>query len=224
MTREDRMRVDVAPQLLHGEFVPLNVRHNKRLTLHLILWHHGIIVGSTRKRPGHRQAIARATDRGHAMAHVAESAWVAPNATVTGDVSIGAEASVWYGAVIRGDMAPITIGPGTNVQDNAVIHVGPGHPVRLGNGVTVGHAAIVHGCSVGDNSLIGMGAIVLDGARIGRDCIIGAGALVTQSTVVPDGTVWFGSPARQHRNMSDADVEANRQNALAYVEEATRMK
>lgn len=158
------------------------------------------------------------------MANVSESAWVAPNATVVGDVSIGAGASIWYGAVIRGDMAPITIGNDTNVQDNAVIHVGPGHPVELGSGVTIGHAAIVHGCTVGDNSLVGMGAIVLDGARIGRDCIIGAGALVTQNTVVPDGTVWFGSPARQRRTMTEADIEANRQNARAYVDEAARME
>lgn len=158
------------------------------------------------------------------MARTDDSAWVAPNATVMGDVTIGAHASVWYGAVVRGDMAPITVGAGTNVQDNAVLHVSPGHPVVLGKGVTVGHAAIVHGCTVGDNSLVGMGAIVLDGAQIGRDCIIGAGALVTQNTVVPDGTVWFGSPARQRRMMSEADVEANRRNARSYVEEAARMK
>lgn len=158
------------------------------------------------------------------MARTDESAWVAPNATVTGDVNLGAHASVWYGTVIRGDMAPISIGEGTNVQDNAVVHVSPGHPVRLGRGVTVGHAAIVHGCTVGDNTLVGMGAIVLDGARIGRDCIIGAGALVTQNTVVPDGTVWFGSPARQRRAMADADVEANRQNAQSYVDEAAGLR
>lgn len=158
------------------------------------------------------------------MPNVNETAWVAPNATVTGDVSIGDRASVWYGAVIRGDAAPITIGPDTNVQDNAVIHVGPGHPARLGRGVTVGHAALVHGCSVGDNTLIGMGAIVLDGARIGSDCIIGAGALVTQGTVIPNGTVWFGSPARQRRVMTKADIEANRRNAQIYVEEAAELQ
>lgn len=157
--------------------------------------------------------------------HTSEhSVWVAPNATVVGDVTLGEHASVWYGAVVRGDAAVITIGANTNVQDNAVVHVSPGHPVRLGNGVTVGHAAIVHSCEVGDNSLIGMGAIVLDGARVGRDCIVGAGALVTQGTIIPDGTVWFGSPARQARTMTSADIEANRENARSYVEEAARMR
>lgn len=157
------------------------------------------------------------------MCTIDSSAWIAPNATVVGDVTVGPNASVWYGAVVRGDVAPISIGANTNVQDNAVIHVSPGHAVRLGEGVTVGHAAIVHGCEVGDNTLIGMGAIVLDGVRVGRNCIVGAGALVTQGTVVPDGTLWFGSPARQRRAMTEADVEANRENARVYVEEARQM-
>lgn len=152
-----------------------------------------------------------------------DSVWIAPNATVVGNVELGPRSSVWYGAVVRGDAAPIVIGPNSNIQDNAVVHVSPDRPVQLGAGVTVGHAAILHSCEVGDNTLIGMGAIVLDGARIGRDCIVGAGALVTQGTVIPDGTVWFGSPARQARFMHDADIEANRENARSYVEEAARM-
>lgn len=152
-----------------------------------------------------------------------DSVWIAPNATVVGDVALGAGTSVWYGAVVRGDVAPISVGEGSNVQDNAVVHVSPGCPVRLGSGVTVGHAAILHSCEVGDNTLIGMGSIVLDGARIGRDCIVGAGALVTQGTVIPDGTVWFGSPARQARLMTEADIAANRENARSYLKEAARL-
>lgn len=158
------------------------------------------------------------------MVAIDESAWVAPNATLVGSVIIGARASVWYGAVIRGDTDSITIGPNTNVQDNAVVHVDAGYPVSLGRGVTVGHAAVVHGCTVGDNTLVGMGAIILNGARIGSNCIIGAGALVTQGTVVPDGTVWFGNPARQRRNVTEADIEANRHNAQSYVDEAARLQ
>lgn len=150
-------------------------------------------------------------------------AWVAPSASVTGQVSLGAGASVWYGAVVRGDSATITIGARTNVQDNAVLHVSPDRPLSLGQGVTVGHGAIVHGCEVGDNSLIGMGAIILDGARVGSNCIVGAGSLVTQGTIIPDGTVWFGSPARQQRAMTDKDKAANRQNAQWYVDEAARL-
>lgn len=146
--------------------------------------------------------------------------WVAPSAVVEGDVSLGSGSSVWHGAVIRGDLAPITIGPDSNVQDNAVIHVDEGFPVRVGRGVTIGHGAIIHGCEIGDNCVIGMGSIILNGARIGRDSIIGAGALVTQGKVVPGGTVWFGNPATQKRGMTPANIEANRMNARCYKDEA----
>lgn len=146
---------------------------------------------------------------------------VAATASVSGDVSFGPKASVWHGAVVRADEAPITIGESTNVQDNAVIHVSPQKPVKLGRGVTIGHGAIVHGCEVGDNSLIGMGAIVLDGAVIGRDCIIGAGALVTQGVRIPDGSVAFGNPARVVRPIRPEEIASNRQNAQVYVELAS---
>ena len=145
------------------------------------------------------------------------SAYVAPSAVVCGDVTLGSECSVWHGAVVRGDEAPITIGDQTNVQDNAVVHVSARHPVVLGQGVTVGHVAIVHGCTVGNNSLVGMGSIILDGAVVGDNCIIGAGALVTQGTCIPGGSIAFGSPAKVVRPMSDANVAANRHNALEYV-------
>ena len=139
---------------------------------------------------------------------------------LSGDVTVGDDSNFWYGAVVRGDAAPVSIGEHTNVQDNAVIHGSIGHPVRVGDGVTIGHSAIVHGCTVGDNTLIGMGAIVLDDAVIGKNCIIGAGALVSGGTIVPDGSIWFGAPAKLHRQMREKDIEANRRNADHYVEMA----
>ena len=137
----------------------------------------------------------------------------AAGSVITGDVTIGRDCGVWYNAVIRGDEVDIHIGDRTNIQDNAVVHGDPGNPVWIGSGVTIGHGAIVHGCSIGDNSLIGMGAILLNGARIGRDCIIGAGALVTQGTEIPDGSVAFGNPARIRGQMSPEAVAENRRNA-----------
>ena len=141
----------------------------------------------------------------------------ASGSVIEGDVTIGANCGVWYNAVIRGDEDGIEIGANTNIQDNATVHVDPGFPVHIGNGVTVGHNAIVHGCTIGDNTIIGMGAIVLNGAKIGSNCIIGAGALVTEGKEVPDGTVWFGSPAKQAREMTAEDIAANKHNAKIYV-------
>lgn len=143
--------------------------------------------------------------------------FVAEGAVVVGDVTLGPLSSVWHNAVLRGDCAPITVGARSNVQDCAVLHGADGFPVVVGAGVTIGHGAIVHGCEIGDNTLVGMGAIVLNGARVGADCIIGAGALVTQGTVIPDGSVAFGSPARVVRSATEGDRAANRENAQAYV-------
>ena len=157
------------------------------------------------------------------MPAIEPTAWIAPGAHVLGDVTMGPGCSIWYNAVIRADEAPVTIGANTNVQDCAVIHVSRDCPVTLGEGVTIGHGAIVHGCTVGDNSLVGMGAIVLDGAVIGRDCIVGAGSLVTQGTHIPDGSVAFGSPAKVIRHMRDADIAANQANAAEYVRLASKM-
>ena len=137
-------------------------------------------------------------------------------AVVCGDVTLGKGSSVWFNAVIRGDEDRITVGEKTNIQECAVIHVDPGAPVRIGNGVTVGHGAILHGCSIGDNSLIGMGAVVLNGARIGKDCIVGAGALVTSGTVIPDGWMAFGNPAKPVRRMRPEEVESNKESAAEY--------
>ncbi len=125
-----------------------------------------------------------------------ESAYIAEGAIVLGDVKVGAESSIWYHATVRADREKIVIGEGSNIQDNAVVHVDKGFPVTIGSGVTVGHSAVIHGCSIGSNSLVGMGAIVLNGAKIGRDCIIGAGALVTQSMLVPDGSLVIGCPGK----------------------------
>lgn len=146
-----------------------------------------------------------------------EDVVILPGGRVSGNVTMGHGCSVWYNAVVRGDEAPITIGENTNIQDNATLHTSYGHPLHVGSGVTVGHNAILHSCTVGDNTLIGMGAIVLDDAVIGRACIIGAGALVTKGTVVPDGSMALGSPARVKRALTPEEIEGNRQNALAYV-------
>ena len=150
------------------------------------------------------------------MAAVDKSVYLARGSVVVGDVTLMEGCGVWYNAVIRGDEDSVVIGRGSNIQDNAVIHVDKGHPVRIGEGVTVGHGAILHGCTVGDNSLIGMGAIVLNDALIGRDCIIGAGALVTGGTVIPDGSVAFGNPARVRKEAGPEGAASNRRNAAFY--------
>ena len=126
-------------------------------------------------------------------------------------------ASIWYNAVVRGDVERIEIGAGTNIQDCAVIHADSGFPAVIGSGVTVGHGAIVHGCQIGDGTLIGMGAIILNGAKIGRGCIIGAGALVTQGAVIPDGMLALGSPARARRPLTQEEIKANADSARHYV-------
>ena len=146
------------------------------------------------------------------------SNYIAPTAAVVGDVTLGEGASIWFGASLRGDVHWIEVGAGSNVQDNATVHVSRGtHPCRIGAGVTVGHKAVVHGCTVEDDVLIGMGAVVLDGAVIGAGSIVGAGALVTMDTVVPPRSLVLGSPARVVRALTEAEVARNRANALHYV-------
>ena len=145
------------------------------------------------------------------------TAFVADNATVAGRVTLGKNASVWFGAVLRGDLQPIIVGENSNVQDNAVIHVGTNTPVVIGDNVTVGHGAIVHGATIGNNVLVGMGATVLDGAVIGDNCIIGAGALVTSRTEIPAGSLVLGMPAQVTKALTPAQIMGNRMNALEYV-------
>lgn len=132
---------------------------------------------------------------------VSPKAFAAENATLIGDVTVGPESSVWYGAVIRGDSSRISVGRGSSIQDNAVLHTEPGHPLTIGDNVTVGHGAVVHCASVGSNTLIGMGAILLDGAVIGDHCIIGAGAVVKERAVVPSGSMMVGVPAKCVRTL-----------------------
>ena len=145
-------------------------------------------------------------------------AFVAFNATVRGDVRIEEGASIFYGAVLRGDDGTLTIGKNSNVQDNAVLHCDIGGCVTLGENVTVGHCALVHGCTVGDGSLIGMHATLLNHCVVGKNCIIGAGALVPEGMVIPDNSVAVGVPARVIKQVSAAQVEANLHNAAHYVE------
>lgn len=151
---------------------------------------------------------------------IAPGAFVAENATLAGDVSIGPGCSVWYGAVLRADLAPIRVGAGSNIQDNAVLHLDKALPCSIGEGVTVGHGAILHGCTVEDHCLIGMGAIVLNGAVIGKHSMVGAGALVTQNTVVPEGSLVLGSPAKVKRPLTPEEMESIRRSAREYQEMA----
>lgn len=148
----------------------------------------------------------------------AEGIYIADSADVMGDVIIGEDSSIWYQAVVRGDHAQIRIGNGSNIQDGCVLHGDAGYPVAISDHVTVGHKAIIHGCRIGDNTLIGMGAIILNGAQIGRNCIIGAGALVTGGTVIPDGMMALGSPAKVKRALTEEEIEGIRRGALEYVE------
>jgi carbonic anhydrase/acetyltransferase-like protein (isoleucine patch superfamily) len=143
--------------------------------------------------------------------------WIAPNAAVIGRVRLADEASVWFGAVLRGDNEPITIGERSNIQDLAVIHTDPGFPATVGSDCTIGHRAILHGCTIGDNSLVGMGAIVLNGAVVGRNCLIGAGALVTERKVIPDNSLVIGMPAQVARTLDQAAAERLKLSAAHYV-------
>jgi carbonic anhydrase/acetyltransferase-like protein (isoleucine patch superfamily) len=143
--------------------------------------------------------------------------WIAPGARVIGKVTLHDEVSVWFGAVLRGDNDAIEIGARSNIQDNAMVHVDPGFPVTIGKGCTVGHHAILHGCSIGDHSLIGMGATVLNGARIGADCLVGANALVTEGKVFERGSLIVGAPARAIRKLDDAALAELRRPAENYL-------
>ena len=155
---------------------------------------------------------------------ISDEAVLLRGAVVSGDVTLEAGVSVWYNSVLRGDLAPIVIGKNSNVQENAVLHIDYDKPCILGEGVTVGHGAILHGCTVGDNTVVGMGAILLSGAQVGRDCIIGAGSLVTGKTVVPDGMLVLGSPARVIRPLTKEEIAHNRENASVYVTLAQKEK
>lgn len=147
------------------------------------------------------------------------AAYIAPNATVVGDVTLGENVSIWYGAVLRGDHGAITIGDGANIQDNCVVH----EKTTIGRNCTVGHGAIVHGCTIGDNTVVGMGSIVLTGAVIGENCVIGAGALVTGKTNAPAGSVLLGNPAKVVKEATPEMMAGNEKSARDYIHMAQNM-
>ena len=155
---------------------------------------------------------------------VAPTAWVADSAQVMGNVHIHADASVWFGSVVRGDTETITIGEGSNIQDGSVMHADHGKPLVVGKHVTVGHMVMLHGCTIGDESLIGIGAVVLNGAKIGKNCLVGAGSLVTEGKEFPDGSMIMGSPAKVVRELTPEQIEALRQSAKHYVANAHKFQ
>jgi carbonic anhydrase/acetyltransferase-like protein (isoleucine patch superfamily) len=150
--------------------------------------------------------------------------WIAPDAHVIGDVTLGREVGIWFGAVIRGDNAPIRIGEGTNIQEGVMIHVDPGCPVTIGAGCTIGHHAIIHGCTIGENTLIGMGATILNNARIGKNCLIGANALITEGRDFPDGSLIVGAPAKAIRMLDEATILSLSASAQTYQANWKRFK
>ena len=157
---------------------------------------------------------------GRATPRIAATAWVADSAQVIGDVELADDVGIWFGAVLRSDTDPIRIGRGSNVQDGAVCHADPGYPLTVGENVTVGHQAMLHGCTVGEGTLIGIQAVLLNGSRVGRYCLVGAGALVTQGKDFPDETLIAGSPARAVRPLRPDEIEKLKAGARHYIENA----
>lgn len=150
--------------------------------------------------------------------------WIAPNAAVMGNVILHRNSSVWWGAIVRGDNDPITIGKNSNVQDGSVLHTDSGAPLTIGANVTIGHMVMLHGCTIGDGSLIGIGSIILNGARIGRNCLIGAGALITEGKEIPDNAVVMGAPGKVVREVSEHQAMILQASALHYVENWKRYR
>ncbi|HPK31422.1 MAG TPA: gamma carbonic anhydrase family protein [Ottowia sp.] len=151
---------------------------------------------------------------------VDSTAWIADSAEVMGNVTLGPDASVWFGCVLRGDTESMSIGEGSNIQDLSVLHADRGMPLTVGRNVTVGHKVMLHGCTIGDESLIGIGAVVLNGARIGRNCLVGAGSLVTEGKEFPDGSMIMGTPAKVVRQLTPEQMEGLRQSAQHYIDNA----
>lgn len=153
-----------------------------------------------------------------------EDSWVAPDANVIGGVILEVGASVWFGATLRGDNEDITVGAGTNIQENSILHTDMGYPLVIGAGCTIGHKAMLHGCILGENTLIGMGATVLNGAKIGKDCLIGAGALITEGKVIPDGSLVMGVPGKVVRDLDAQAIQGLRDSAASYQENARKFR
>jgi carbonic anhydrase/acetyltransferase-like protein (isoleucine patch superfamily) len=161
---------------------------------------------------------------GETSPDVDDSAWVADSAQVMGAVTLHENASVWFGAILRGDTERITIGRNSNVQDGTVIHCDHGYPVNIADHVTVGHQVMLHGCTIGEGSLVGIQAVVLNGAKIGRHCLVGAGALVTEGKEFPDGSMILGSPAKVVKMLTPEQIEGLKRSAAHYVQNAKRYK
>lgn len=155
---------------------------------------------------------------------VDDTAWIAPGTHVIGNTTLGANSSVWFGTTIRGDNDPISVGAGSNIQENCVLHTDPGCPLTIGENCTIGHKAMLHGCTIGDNSLVGMGATILNGAVIGKNCLIGAGSLIPERKVIPDGSLVMGVPGKVVRTLDAAAIQSLTASALHYQQNAARFR
>lgn len=155
---------------------------------------------------------------------IAEDSWIAPDANLMGKIIVEEGASVWFGCTLRGDNEEIRVGTGSNVQENSILHTDMGFPLVIGAGCTIGHKAMLHGCTIGENSLIGMGATVLNGAKIGKNCLIGANALITEGKEIPDGSLVMGSPGKVVRQLDEAAIEGLRKSAIGYQKNMRRFK
>lgn len=153
-----------------------------------------------------------------------EDVYISETSVIIGDVTLKRNANIWFGAVLRGDVESIVIGQNTNVQENTVVHVDENDHVEVGEGCTIGHGAIIHGCKIGDNTLIGMGAIILNGAEIGSNSIVAAGSLVTQNKKFEDGVLILGNPAKVVRNLTEEEIENNKRSCLGYIELSKEIK
>ena len=153
-----------------------------------------------------------------------EEVYIAETAVIIGDVTLKRNTNIWFGAVLRGDEESIVIGENTNIQENSIVHVDENNKVEVGDGCTIGHGVIVHGCKIGDNTLIGMGAIILNGAQIGNNTIVGAGSLITQNKKFDDGVLIIGNPAKVVRRLTDEEIENNKKSCLNYIELSKRIR
>lgn len=160
---------------------------------------------------------------GHAP-EIADDVWVAEDANLIGKVTLMEGSSVWFGCTLRGDNERLTVGKGSNVQENTVFHTDMGYPLTIGENCTIGHKALLHGCTIGDNTLIGMGAMVMNGAVVGKNCLIGAGALITENKVIPDGSLVMGAPGKVVRQLDEEAIARITDSALRYQANAQRFK
>ena len=180
------------------------------------------MVGNLRAKILEEQIVLYQLDENRVQ--LPEQYFIAESAVVIGNVALGKNVSIWFNAVIRGDEEMIVIGEDCNIQDGAVLHTDPGYPMRLGKGVTIGHKAVIHGCNVGDYSLVGINAVVLNGAKIGDHCIIGANSLITENMEIPDGSLVMGSPAKIKRNLTFQEQQELELQAQHYVQNGHRFK